>query len=257
MTNELTQARLRGRGGGAVPQRGHRGEPAARAGARRHEKGRRVAVLGGGMAGLTVAHELAERGFKVDVYEPVALGGKARSIGVPGHRPGRARAAPRRARLPVLPGLLPPRSRLHAPDPVRQQPERRLGQPRRHQRGQVGARERPSRRPVPGDRSTTRRRRFSPRGASEHPRRGDREAEVAAAARGRLPGRAADGVLHELRRAPLRRVGERGVVGLHRRRGALRGVPARGRARAHALTGRRQGDRRRRPGRSATWPRRS
>jgi len=46
--------------------------------------GRRVAVLGGGMAGLTAAHELVERGFKVDVYEPVALGGKARSIGVPG-----------------------------------------------------------------------------------------------------------------------------------------------------------------------------
>ncbi len=46
--------------------------------------GRRVAVLGGGMAGLTAAHELVERGFKVDVYEPVAFGGKARSIGVPG-----------------------------------------------------------------------------------------------------------------------------------------------------------------------------
>ena len=54
-------------------------------------RGRRVAVLGGGMAGLTVAHELVERGFKVDVYEPVALGGKARSIDVPGPRHGRAR----------------------------------------------------------------------------------------------------------------------------------------------------------------------
>ncbi|MGH3735038.1 MAG: FAD-dependent oxidoreductase [Micromonosporaceae bacterium] len=45
--------------------------------------GRRVAVLGGGMAGLAVAHELAERGFAVTVYERKALGGKARSIPVP------------------------------------------------------------------------------------------------------------------------------------------------------------------------------
>jgi heterodisulfide reductase subunit A-like polyferredoxin len=29
--------------------------------------GKRVAVLGGGMAGLTAAHELAERGFEVHV----------------------------------------------------------------------------------------------------------------------------------------------------------------------------------------------
>jgi uncharacterized protein with NAD-binding domain and iron-sulfur cluster len=43
-----------------------------------------VAVFGGGVAGLSAAHELGERGFQVDVYErkPV-LGGKARSISVP------------------------------------------------------------------------------------------------------------------------------------------------------------------------------
>lgn len=43
-----------------------------------------VAVLGGGVAGLSAAHELAERGFDVEVYEkrPV-FGGKARSVDVP------------------------------------------------------------------------------------------------------------------------------------------------------------------------------
>src|SRR5690348_16236639 len=43
-----------------------------------------VAVFGGGVGGLTVAHELAERGFRVMVFEPKAPGGKARSIPVPG-----------------------------------------------------------------------------------------------------------------------------------------------------------------------------
>src|SRR6266545_5665086 len=43
-----------------------------------------VAVLGGGVAGLSAAHELAERGFQVRVYErKLALGGKARSMPVP------------------------------------------------------------------------------------------------------------------------------------------------------------------------------
>lgn len=46
--------------------------------------GGRVAVFGGGVAGLTAAHELVERGFEVTVYERRALGGKARSIPVPG-----------------------------------------------------------------------------------------------------------------------------------------------------------------------------
>src|SRR3569623_2295814 len=45
----------------------------------------RVAVLGGGVAGLTAAHELAERGFEVTVYEArERLGGKARSFPGPG-----------------------------------------------------------------------------------------------------------------------------------------------------------------------------
>ncbi|MEU4311896.1 FAD-dependent oxidoreductase [Nocardia sp. NPDC024068] len=46
--------------------------------------GKDVAIFGGGMAGLSAAHELSERGFRVTVYEPAHLGGKARSMGVPG-----------------------------------------------------------------------------------------------------------------------------------------------------------------------------
>src|SRR5262245_47679591 len=40
-----------------------------------------IAVLGGGVAGLTVAHELAERGFSVTIYErrTDTIGGHARS----------------------------------------------------------------------------------------------------------------------------------------------------------------------------------
>ena len=44
-----------------------------------------VAILGGGVGGLSAAHELAERGFDVAVYEArSAFGGKARSMPVPG-----------------------------------------------------------------------------------------------------------------------------------------------------------------------------
>src|SRR5688500_5743877 len=46
---------------------------------------KKVIVLGGGVAGMTAAHELAERGFEVEVYEknPDTPGGKARSVPVP------------------------------------------------------------------------------------------------------------------------------------------------------------------------------
>lgn len=43
-----------------------------------------VAILGGGVAGLSAAHELCERGFSVSVFEKKAIfGGKARSLSVP------------------------------------------------------------------------------------------------------------------------------------------------------------------------------
>lgn len=45
---------------------------------------KKVAVLGGGVAGMSAAHELAERGFDVAVYEMKRIpGGKARSMPVP------------------------------------------------------------------------------------------------------------------------------------------------------------------------------
>jgi uncharacterized protein with NAD-binding domain and iron-sulfur cluster len=53
-----------------------------------------VAVFGGGIAGLTAAHELAERGFDVTVYERRAWGGKARSTSVPRSATGGRRKLP-------------------------------------------------------------------------------------------------------------------------------------------------------------------
>src|ERR1700676_1121728 len=46
---------------------------------------KKVIILGGGVAGMSAAHELIERGFEVQVFEmKVQLpGGKARSVSVP------------------------------------------------------------------------------------------------------------------------------------------------------------------------------
>jgi 15-cis-phytoene desaturase len=48
-----------------------------------------VAILGGGVAGLSAAHELCERGFNVSVFEKKSIfGGKARSLSAPNTHTG-------------------------------------------------------------------------------------------------------------------------------------------------------------------------
>jgi uncharacterized protein with NAD-binding domain and iron-sulfur cluster len=76
-----------------------------------------VAVLGGGVSGLTAAHELAERGFEVSVYERKALGGKARSIPVPGSAAGARSALPGEHGFRFFPGFY-----HHVPDTMRRIP---------------------------------------------------------------------------------------------------------------------------------------
>jgi uncharacterized protein with NAD-binding domain and iron-sulfur cluster len=93
--------------------------PNAFAAARRSvSRGRDVAVLGGGMAGLAAAHELVERGFSVTVYEKKALGGKARSIPVPGTAAGGRRELPGEHGFRFFPGFY-----HHIPDTMRRTPD--------------------------------------------------------------------------------------------------------------------------------------
>ncbi|MBO0747855.1 MAG: FAD-dependent oxidoreductase, partial [Acidimicrobiaceae bacterium] len=50
------------------------------------EGGRRVAVVGGGIAGLAAAHDLVGAGAEVTLYEPGHLGGKIRTERFAGRR---------------------------------------------------------------------------------------------------------------------------------------------------------------------------
>ena len=207
-----------------------RASPGRRAGARRDR--RDVAVLGGGMAGLAAAHELVERGFRVTVYERKALGGKARSIPVRRHR---ARAAARRC----------PASTASASSPASTTTSRT----------RCGARRSPATRTASGTTSSTRRTRARSRangradaqlfgivpdpGEAGQPGGLERLlVEEVVKQQGIPPHEAeffanrADGVPHELRRAPLRPVGAHVVVGLRPRRGQVRGVPEGHRPRA-------------------------
>ena len=82
-----------------------------------------VAVLGGGVAGLSAAHELAERGFAVTVYEQRRLaGGKARSYGVPGSGTGGRHDLPAEHGFRFFPGFY-----RHLPDTMRRIPGPRAG----------------------------------------------------------------------------------------------------------------------------------
>ncbi|EST18965.1 hypothetical protein M878_44420 [Streptomyces roseochromogenus subsp. oscitans DS 12.976] len=64
-----------------------------------------VAVFGAGVAGLTAAHELAKRGFRVTVYERRALGGKARSMDVPDSARGGRSPLPAEHGFRFIPGI--------------------------------------------------------------------------------------------------------------------------------------------------------
>ena len=65
-----------------------------------------VAVFGGGVGGLSAAHELAERGFAVTVYERnSALGGKARSLSVVGSGIGGRKDLPGEHGFRFFPGF--------------------------------------------------------------------------------------------------------------------------------------------------------
>ncbi|GAB2851776.1 FAD-dependent oxidoreductase [Actinocorallia aurea] len=74
-------------------------------GSRAAAPGKRVAVFGGGMGGLTVAHELAERGFQVTVYERKAWGGKCRSMPFAGTATGGRQDLPAEHGFRFFPGF--------------------------------------------------------------------------------------------------------------------------------------------------------
>jgi uncharacterized protein with NAD-binding domain and iron-sulfur cluster len=78
-----------------------------------------VAVLGGGVAGLTAAHELSERGFEVVVLEARDIpGGKARSLPVPGSGAGGRKDLPAEHGFRFFPGFY-----QHLPDTMQRIPD--------------------------------------------------------------------------------------------------------------------------------------
>jgi uncharacterized protein with NAD-binding domain and iron-sulfur cluster len=77
-----------------------------------------VAILGGGVGGLSAAHELAERGFKVTVFEHRdAFGGKARSMPYPGTGTAKRRDLPAEHGFRFFPGFY-----RHLPDTMKRIP---------------------------------------------------------------------------------------------------------------------------------------
>jgi len=65
-----------------------------------------VAILGGGVAGLSAAHELCERGFNVSVFERKSIfGGKARSLSVPDTHTGDRKDLPGEHGFRFFPGF--------------------------------------------------------------------------------------------------------------------------------------------------------
>jgi uncharacterized protein with NAD-binding domain and iron-sulfur cluster len=124
VSRELSRRRLLQEAGSAAAAASLAGALASEASASapkrriaRSTRGRRVAVLGGGMAGLAAAHELVERGFSVDVYERKALGGKARSIAVPKSASGHRKPLPGEHGFRFFPGFY-----HHVPDTMRRIP---------------------------------------------------------------------------------------------------------------------------------------
>jgi uncharacterized protein with NAD-binding domain and iron-sulfur cluster len=78
----------------------------------------KVAILGGGVAGLSAAHELAERGFSVSVYETKPIwGGKARSMGKAGTGTDGRRNLPGEHGFRFFPGFY-----KHLPDTMKRIP---------------------------------------------------------------------------------------------------------------------------------------
>jgi uncharacterized protein with NAD-binding domain and iron-sulfur cluster len=79
-----------------------------------------VIVLGGGVTGLSAAHELIERDFAVTVYETRPIpGGKARSMPVPGSGRGGRRDLPAEHGFRFLPGFY-----RHLPETMKRIPYR-------------------------------------------------------------------------------------------------------------------------------------